>query len=292
VDKATEAVRAQVAEPLGAGLLDAAYGCHELANATMIRAIKSVSVQRGRDPRDFTLVAFGGSGPIHAAGIARELGIKRVLVPPRPGVFSAVGLLQARLECHAKRTYLRRTRRLDERELDEQLAALTRDAREGLGTDALRDSPFETQTWAEMRYVGQGFELPVPLPARTGDWSAWLDELEAAFAAEHRRTYGHVTHNPTEIVHLRVVARETDPPPFPDGVTARASDKFAEQQRPAYFGEPFGLRETPVVRRAALPTEPRPGPLVIEDHDATTVVPPDFSARRGGEGNVIIEVLS
>ena len=240
VDAATAAFRRLVADPLRLGLLEAAHGCHALANATMIRAIKSVSVQRGRDPRDFTLIAFGGSGPIHAAGIARELGIRRILVPPRPGVFSAVGLLQARLACHAKRTFLRRTRRLDEGELRFQLDELEAAAQEGLGTDALRDSPFEIETWAEMRYVGQGFELPVSLPPRSGSWSAWLDRIDDAFAAEHHRTYGHVTSNPTEIVHLRVVAQESDPPAFPDGVTARDADARPAQQRPAYFGERFG----------------------------------------------------
>ncbi len=221
VDRAREVFAREVADRLGLGLLDAAYGAHQLANASMIRAIKSVSVQRGRDPRDATLVAFGGSGPIHAAAIARELGIRRVLVPPRPGVFSAVGLLQARLECHAKRTYLRRTRDLQERELADQLTALEADARAGVGADALRDSPFEVEAWAEMRYVGQGFELPVPIPARRGPWSAWLARLEDAFAAEHARTYGHRTDNPTEVVHLRVVAREAEPPPFPDGGARR-----------------------------------------------------------------------
>jgi N-methylhydantoinase A len=288
VDRARNVFAREVADPLALGLLDAAYGAHELANASMIRAIKSVSVQRGRDPRDFTLVAFGGSGPIHAASIARELGIRRVLVPPRPGVFSAVGLLQARLECHAKRTYLRRTCDLQERELADQLAALEADARAGVGADALRDSPFEVEAWAEMRYVGQGFELPVPIPPRDGSWSAWLSRLEDAFAAEHERTYGHRTDNPTEVVHLRVVAREAEPPPFPDAGLDPGASRPATA-RPAFFGERFGLLDTPVLRRGDLSSERRRGPLIVEDHDATTVVPPDFSARRDDAWDIVIE---
>jgi N-methylhydantoinase A len=288
VEHARAVFKREVADRLDLEPLAAAHGCHELANATMIRAIKSVTVQRGRDPRDFTLVAFGGSGPIHAVGIARELGIRRVLVPPRPGVFSAVGLLQARLEFHAKRTYLRRTRDLDPAELEVQIAALEADAREGLGSDTLREGQFEFGSWAEMRYAGQGFELPVRLPPRDGPWPAWLRRLDEAFENEHERTYGHRTGNATEVVHLRVVARETDPPPFPAGGQDTSRARRVDM-RPAYFGERFGLVETPVIRRRDLSTERATGPLVIEDYDATTVVPPDFTARRDDEWNILIE---
>jgi N-methylhydantoinase A len=290
IERARAVFERAVAEPLGLGLLEAAYGSHELANASMIRAIKSVTVQRGRDPRDFTLVAFGGSGPVHAAGIARELGIRRILVPPRPGVFSAVGLLQARLECHAKRTYLRRTRDLDRGELEARIASLEADAREGVGSDALRDSGFEFEAWAEMRYVGQGFELPVPLPPRDGPWTAWLRRLDEAFEAEHVRTYGHRTGNPTEIVHLRVVSREVDPPPFPAGAFD-AGGAGPSIRRAAYFGDRFGLLDTPVVRRSDLGSARRSGPFVIEDYDSTTVVPPDLTARRDEHWNIVMEAV-
>ena len=107
-----------VAEPLQLDVLDAAYGVHALANASMIRAVKAVSSQRGRDPRKFTLFAFGGSGPVHAAGIARELEIGRIIVPRAPGFFSAFGLLAADQEHHAVSTFLRRTATLDTAELD------------------------------------------------------------------------------------------------------------------------------------------------------------------------------
>ena len=290
VEHAGAVFKREIADRLGLDPLVAAYGCHELANATMIRAIKSVTVQRGRDPRVFTLVAFGGSGPIHAAGIARELGIRKVLVPTGPGVFSAVGLLRARIEFHAKRTYLRRTRDLEPVELDAQFAALEEGAREGLGlgSDTRRDAPFEFGTWAEMRYAGQGFELPVRLPPRGGPWPAWLRRLDDAFEAEHERTYGHRTGNPTEVVHLRVVAREAEPPPFPDGGrdTSRARPVA---KRPAYFGERFGLVATPVIRRRDLSRDRAIGPFVIEDYDATTVVPPDFTACRDESWNIIVE---
>ena len=153
VDRAEAVFGREIADRLGLDLLAAAYGIHELANASMIRAIKSVSIQRGRDPRDFTLVAFGGSGPIHAAGIARELGIRHILVPPRPGVFSAVGLLQATAEViHDDPSAARRPRQRAGRARRQ----LERDARRGSESDALRAARSSSSAWAEMRYVGQG----------------------------------------------------------------------------------------------------------------------------------------
>jgi N-methylhydantoinase A len=171
---------------------------------------------------------------------------------------------------------------------DAQVAGLEADAREGLGLDALRESPFEFESWVEMRYVGQGFELPIPLPPRAGPWAGWLRRLDEAFEAEHERTYGHRTGNPTEIVHLRVVAREVDPPPFPSGqFDAGAARRVGT--RSAYFGERFGHVTTPVIRRSDLLAVGEVGPFVIEDYDATTVVPPDFTARRDEGWNIVIE---
>jgi N-methylhydantoinase A len=289
-ERARAVFKREIADPLGLDPLVAAFGCHELANAAMIRAIKTVTVQRGRDPRVFTLVAFGGSGPIHAAGIARELGIRRVLVPPAPGVFSAVGLLQARLEFHAKKTHLRRTRDMDLGDLQSEVAGLEVDARDGLGNDT-RGQELEFTAWAEMRYAGQGFELPVPLPASKADRSTWLRELDDAFETEHETTYGHRTGNATEVVHLRVVAREAEPPAFPaTGIdTTRVRPVV---RREAYFGERFGLVLTPVMRRRDLTLDRAIGPFVIEDYDATTVVPPDFTACRDDGWNIVIEAVT
>jgi len=281
----------EVSKPLGMGILEAAYGCHVLANASMIRAIKSVSVQRGRDPRDFTLVAFGGSGPVHAASIARELGIRRIIVPPRPGVFSAVGLLQARLEFHAKKTFLRRTRSIRMEELDEQLAELELEARRGLGEATIQGGAFTFEAWAEMRYVGQGFELPIKMPSRNAGWDESTRLLEEDFAHQHEVTYGHRTNNPTEIVHLRVVLREDAAIDIP----IRESDTIRlgpSSEREAYFGPEYGLMATPVYPRFGLPYQSVSGPLIIEDYDATTVIPPGFAIERDEFWNLVIKEMS
>ncbi len=288
IENARTTFAREIAQPLGLEVTEAAWGSHELANASMIRAIKSVSVQRGRDPRDFTLIAFGGSGPVHAAGIARELGIKCVLVPPRPGVFSAVGLLQARLEFHAKKTYLQTTANLRREDLQKRLNELENEARAGIGETSLQSGSFAFDAWAEMRYVGQGFELPVKLPEFQPDWQAWLDGLDEEFARQHDLTYGHRTSNPTEIVHLRISSRETNPPGLPVD-RGSPSCRDVASKRDVYFGRILGTVSTPILDRSGLPLEPFPGPAIIEDYDATTVVPPDFLVHRDGSWNVIIE---
>jgi N-methylhydantoinase A len=292
LDRTISSFKSEISDRLGMNFLEAAFGSHELANASMIRAIKSVSVQRGRDPRDFTLVAFGGSGPVHAASIARELGIRQVVIPPHPGVFSAVGLLRARLEFHAKKTYLRRTALLTPDELAQQIDELETGARSGIGHTRLESGPFEFDPWVEMRYIGQGFELPVKLPPRgDDDWSDWLTRLEEEFGRQHELTYGHKTNNSTEIVHIRVVARETTQPRPPD--VARENHSIeGPLKRDAFFGERFGLIATRVVRREDLPTAAEAGPCIIEDYDATTVVPPDYAVRRDQSWNIVIEEVA
>ncbi|MDE0234600.1 MAG: hydantoinase/oxoprolinase family protein [bacterium] len=288
VEGARAAFEEKVAGPLGLDIPFAAYGAHLIANASMIRAIKSVSVQRGRDPRDFTLIAFGGSGPVHAMGIARELGIRRVIVPPQPGVFSAVGLLEARLEFHAKKTFLRRTAELSRRELQSEIRELEAQAREGVGHGSLHTVSFEFEPWVEMRYVGQGFELPVRLPGFTDDWTSWVEELDRAFGEQHLNTYGHVTNNATEIVQLLVVIREQNPVGVPAG---RRPDSQPDEsnRREVFFGGEIGLLSTPVLRRGDLTATPRQAPMIIEDYDATTVVPPGYRVFRDRSQSVIIE---
>src|SRR6185503_20132719 len=164
-DLADDAIRTHVAEPLGLSVREAAHGIREIANASMARAIRSVTIERGRDPRDFTLVAFGGSGPVHAVDVARALDIRRVLVPVSPGVFTAVGMLASDVQHHFVRAAgglladghaLTRARtRLDEIR-DEALATL---AAEGYPLERVR-----LEAHADLRYVGQASELVIPVP--------------------------------------------------------------------------------------------------------------------------------
>jgi N-methylhydantoinase A len=279
---ALHAVAAKLADPLGMNVTDAAHGMLRLASATMMRAIRAVSVERGRDVRDFTLLAFGGNGPLFAAGIAAELGIRRVLIPPMPGLFSAFGLLVAGTEHHATRTL----RDPDEVTLQPILNALLQEGFERLEEDGFPPERCVAELSAKARYRGQSSELPVKLPG--GDAAAILAALPEAFAAEHERTYGfrappgeHV-----ELMGVSVIAR---------GIPERPT--LPEQIPPASAPVPAGRRawfagagwvETQVIDRAALAAGERDGPLIVQEYDATCLVPPGAVAALDGFGNIVV----
>ena len=288
-DLAKAALEEKVAGPLKTGVLEAAYGVHTVANISMIRAIKAVSTYRGRDPRDFDLMAFGGSGPVHAAGMARDLGIKRVVVPPAPGLFSAVGLLEAQPEHHFVQTYFSRTFQDD--------AGAIRDAYQGMearAAKALEEQSYDASefTWhrsADLRYVGQAHELTVEVPASTLS----PDDLVAlgdAFGDEHERTYGHKAEDePMEIVNLRVTTRSSTSNSRPEGLVP-TTGHHEGTRREAYFGPEHGLLPTPVVTRSDIKGEGRRGPLIVEEYDATVLVPPDCTALLDQWHNLVIEI--
>jgi N-methylhydantoinase A len=274
------AIERKVSSPLGRDLLETAYGIHRLANSTMMRAVKAVSTYRGRDPRDFSLFAFGGNGGVHAAALAAELGITRVIVPPGAGAFSAVGLLFTDHEVARTATWMRPI----EDGGGERLAALEAQvlAEMGGGDDV-------TIRWrADLRYQGQGFELGVDVPRAAND-AALAAALRTGFEEEHRRSYGHILPgHGIEVVTLRVVG--TRPP---QGARQLGHARIVPAapgapERMAYFGPGHGLIRTPVLTREALGPEPRPGPLIVEEYEGTTVVPPGTAALRDEYGNIVI----
>jgi N-methylhydantoinase A len=249
----------RITAPLGLGLLPSAYGIHRLANSLMTRAVRAVSTHRGRDPREFSLFAFGGNGGIHAANLARELEIRCVLVPPAAGVFSAVGLLSADREASRSVAFLHALAAPSVALARERCARLERQARADLGPGA------EPQVrWrAALRYAGQGFELAIELCREPGPDSDALDQLRAAFEREYRRTYGQdLPGHRIEFVALRVLAAISPPGvaivprlrPLPleaAPVAAVPRSGASETSRPAYFGAVHGLMETPAAPRTA-----------------------------------------
>ena len=282
-----------IATPLRMSMLEVAYGIYRLANSTMMRAVKAVSTYRGRDPRDFILFAFGGNGGIHAVALARELQIRRVVVPPAAGVFSAVGLLCADLEAARSAAFMRPLCADSVLESAHRCAQLEQQCLAEIGMcDGV------TVSWrAELRYAGQGFELAVDLPhvaevaaAQLSD--AEVSEIRARFEGEYRRTYGHelAGHN-VDFVALRVIA--TVPPRGAQGLSRLRGAPLRAPTAPwrqAYFGREDGLIDTPVIERADLNLTPRPGPLIIEEYEGTTVVPPNASAFRDRFDNIVISM--
>jgi len=282
--RAREAL-SKIADRFGSDVLELAYGIHRIANATMMRAVKAVSTYRGRDPRDFNLFAFGGNGGIHAAALAAELQMKKVIVPPAAGVFSAVGLLCADHEAVRSIAFLRPLNVSSVADVRSRCLALEKQALADLGkTDGVN-----VRWRAELRYAGQGFELPVDLRS---DASASLDApaIRGRFEEEYRRTYGHALENhAVDFVTLRVIA--TVPPRGPQ-LLKRAhparSHAVATRSRKAYFGKESGLLETPVIDRGALHAAPTSGPLIIEEYEGTTVVPPRARAALDAYDNIVI----
>ncbi len=289
-DLSREAVQSRIAEPLGQTVLDAAFGIHSVANSNMMRAVKSVTTYNGRDPREFSILAFGGNGGIHAVELARSLRVCQVVVPPAAGVFSALGLLFADTELTLTRGVVRRTDQLDPGEIEAGFRALEARCAAQMGYDrqALRFRRF-----LDMRYVGQAFEIIVAASDPPFE-SASLRAAEADFELAHERRHGHGAMGTKgfEIVNLRVTGTapaETAPARF-RGKPTKLPVEGNGETRPVYFGPAFGLLDTRIVSRAHLGSEPVDGPLVVEEYEGTIVLPPDSRARLDRLGNVIIDV--
>jgi N-methylhydantoinase A len=288
-EKASAVIAEQIATPLGMSLEAAAYGAHLIAASNMIRAIKAVSSERGRDPREYALVAFGGNGPIFAAGMAQEIGIGRVLIPPSAGVFSSFGLLYAEVEYYFTRTRKRLLRGTAPAELQAVLDGLEAEARSRLGEDGFGADAIEIRRFASLHYQGQSFELRVPVAPGQLDMAA-LAAIEEEFGVEHERTYGHRAgaDEPVELVSLEVIGRGI--PATPRAASAAAASlapdiAIAMPTRRAYFGPQQGWQEARIVNRSALAT-PHPGPCIVEEYDATCLVPPGWTAQLDEFGNI------
>ena len=278
-----DAIERKVAQPLGFDVQRAASGVYAIAVATMTRAVKAVSTYRGRDPRDFALVAFGGNGPVVAVAIARELQMRRVLIPPAPGVFSAAGLLFSNVEHTQQRSVFQQTTAVDAQRLEKLFAGLEAEVRGEMRKEGIADASVGVKRLADLRYTGQAFELTVP--AETPDVAA----IEAAFHAEHKRTYGHASEgDPVDLINIRVIASAA--PESKEGFAERLKDAQVaspvQGRRQAYFeGKAM---DTPVLGRAALGKRMQ-GPLIVEEFDATCIVPPGASAELDAHGNIVID---
>jgi N-methylhydantoinase A len=290
--KARASLQEKIAAPLGLALERAAHGAHLIAASNMIRAIKSVSTERGRDPRDFALFAFGGNGPLFACGMAEALGMKRVVVPPSAGLFSSFGLLYADVEHHYARSFRRLLRGADLREIDAAWRELADQARAQLAAEGFTDTRARLRRSAALHYHGQSYELVVPVREGALD-DALRAEIEEAFGREHEKTYGHRAgpDEPVELVAIQVVGQGLrDGPGVPERVRATRPEPAPSPPRRAYFGPELGWRETPVLRRSDLGESARSGPLIVEEYDATCVVPPGAQASLDRGGNIVIEL--
>ena len=283
LEAAQEALEHSAANQLGIDTNDAAYGVYAVANTTMIRAIKSVTTFRGRDPRDFTLMAFGGSGPVHAAHIARSLGIRQIIVPGSPGVFSALGLLEALPEYGFSRTLIADPTQVSADAIIDAFDQLESSSLERLKAEDLNEAI--TGSWsrtADLRYRGQAYELTVS--ADTGPSDDLLGMIVERFHQEHERTYGRrASDEPVDLITIRSTYRIDAERIVPESVNV---PRKQQQPREAYFGRELGWMLSPVITREELTRSFRSGPLIVEEYDSTTLIPPGTDARIDEQGNI------
>jgi N-methylhydantoinase A len=279
-----EAAVERVATPLGLTVLEAADGIHRIANARMTRALRSVSSEKGRDPRDFAIIAYGGSGPVHAARLALDLGATTVVVPAVAGLFSAVGLLFARPEFHEVRSCHLDVDAVDPQTIDSlfgEMEEVLREAFQG------RDEPEWART-ADLRYGGQSWEIEVDVAAGRADRQS-LAALRARFEDEHEQLYG-VRGRPGSPVELRAL-RLAALGPSSASPSYDVADPLVRERHPARWAWLGGDgEEVPVRSRASIGPEPEAGPLLVDEYDTTVVVPHGWSVRRQPEtGTLLLE---
>lgn len=287
-EAARRAIRDRIAGPLGIGLLEAAEGIHRIANTRIMKALREVSTERGRDPREFVLMAFGGSGPIHAAGLAEELSVQRFMVPVLPGLFSALGLLYSDVERHGVRSCLLAIETLRPREIEQLRETLEKDMLSWFRQGHFSAERVQLDWSVDMRFRGQTSEIKVPLPGGTLT-PRDVDSLRQTFEDEHERLYGHRSSagHTVEVLAVRLVGKAVRDrtegflqPPELQGDTAPS--------RTAYFGSRWGAIDAPVVTRASL-QEVTQGPLLIDEYDSTVVVPPATRVWLDDLRNVVME---
>jgi len=283
-----------VANGLGTSTMEAARGIGRLANSHMARAVRQVSVEAGEDPRDYVLMAYGGAGPLHAAEVAAEVGMTRILVPPHPGTLCALGLLVSDVRSEFTRSFLRKADASTIPALNDAIATLVDEGREWLAAEARIADRHDVTVLADARYPRQNFELRIPLPAEGFD-DATLASLVADFHARHEKAYG-FSHpeSPVQLVNLRAVAHGTVPKPEMPRIEQGTADVDAAaliDTRHVDFGVEYGTVPTPVLQRDLLKARNTfAGPAIVEQLDSTTVVPPGWRATVDDFGNLLIEV--
>src|SRR2546426_649040 len=288
---ARNAIADRVAAPLALDPIAAAAGLVEIANAHMIGAMRLVSVQRGYDTRQFLLGAFGGAGPLHANALAPELGIPAVLVPPNPGIASAVGMLMTDLRHEFVTTRRVRLDALTPEALESLFADFLVEGSARLDRDGVPASDRQMLRSVDLRYHGPSFELSIAVPAGVLT-VADVGRLRAEFDAAHERAYGYAApEDAVELVNVRLAAIGVTPrprrAPLPPG--ARDAAKALKGTREVWFAEIGGWRNTSVLDRAKLLSgNVIGGPAIVEEHDASTLVHPGWEATVDQHGNLVV----
>ncbi|HJO81748.1 MAG: hydantoinase/oxoprolinase family protein [SAR202 cluster bacterium] len=290
VGAAREAIMRDVAEPLGLSVMDAASGVIDIVNTNIVLATREVSVQRGYDPREFTLVAYGGAGPLHATAVAKQLGVPTVVVPRTPGTLCALGLLTSAMRTDYVQALIGPLLQADLAEVNGILGDLEGRARFWLQTESSDIDGSAVTLSADLRYTGQNYELPVDAPPSPWD-GASLDLLAERFHIEHERANGYRSDQATvQLVNLRVTALA----PMPHLPSVSERHMQAAVAAPRVYREVWWDGEftpTPIYERSQLSIGARlDGPVIVEQMDSTTLIAPGERARIDENGNLVISL--
>ncbi len=284
---------ASLAAQAGLSPEQAAWGIHDIANEAMAGAARVHIAERGKDPRKYALLATGGGGPLHAYHVAQKLGCRRIIVPPAAGVASAVGLLIAPARVDRVATVAAELDLLDWTAFEARYAALEAEAHTLIAATGLDPAQATTERLADVRYVGQAFEVVVSLPPGPYTKAAkpgLIAAFEAAYVEKFTRTPPAV---PVEIINIRTAVSAEVPGERPRSAVTATGDPKPNAQRSLYFPEANGFVETPVFDRADLPAGYAfQGPAVIEESASTLIIGPSGKARVAADGNIVVDLES
>ncbi|HEV7247391.1 MAG TPA: hydantoinase/oxoprolinase family protein [Shinella sp.] len=289
VDGARKAIGDKLATPLGLDVEAAAVGVRDVANANMARAIRAVTVERGVDPRDFTLLAFGGSGPVHACDLAKMLGIKTVLFPRAPGVFTAMGMLAGNVERYFIRAFPGLLHALDTTAANAAIADLSDEAYAALAGEGYDRSAISLAFELDLRFRGQDSEVPIAISASLGD--ADQASIRQQFLDAYIALYGYASTDQVETVNIRLSATVVGDILDFKKLTSSQFDirDGVIDHRDVYFSRESGWIRTPIIDRAAFDGEVT-GPAILQSPDSTIVVPPGASAALDAAQNIIVSL--
>ncbi len=295
-DQARDAIEKHIARPLKLPLEEAAYGIVRVVNANMVKGMAGSSIEKGFDPREFTLVAFGGAGPLHACELAKDIGMRKVVIPPYPGALSAFGLVTSEIRHDYVQTVAKPAQSLDPEELMRAYESMEKKAKAQLAAEKIAPDDISIQWTADLRYSGQAYELNVPVPRAHRNGPLTRQDIEstvARFHALHQKTYEYSsTSEPVDVINVRLIGTGRVPqvklPRRPrDGQSPRAARKSS---RRVYFQE-RGFIPTPIYERELLrPGNALKGPCIVEEIISSTVVIPGATAQVDAWGNLIIRL--
>lgn len=289
-DASRQVIEQRIGGPLRRNASYAALGIVDVANANMLRALRAVSSMRGYDPRDYALVALGGAGPMHACELARDLKMREIIIPPSPGVTTALGLLTADVRHDYTRGKVQRMDQVDVVEIRRTYGTLESEGRASLQVEGISQRDMLLKRSADLRYQGQLYSISVPIRSRPGE-NGIIEEMIRSFHDHHERLYGHCApEEPVELVALRVRATGslTKPKPKLLEVARESPESAVKSKRPVLFRDE-GWISSPIYDRYRLKSgHCFRGPAIVEEVDSTTVIPTGFEAEMDKWGNILI----